>query len=255
MSKWRPSNKNIYVVGDIHGNYDCLDLILNRILPLRQQDELIFLGDYIDRGPDSAKVINKLSYLNDKYDNVTCLQGNHEWLMKASIGLLHSKTHPLQLTPHQIWLSNGGRTTLISYANERGISRDDALNIPLHRYKDIVPEDQCRFLNNLFSYYKTEKYIFVHGGCDPFLPIEIQDDDTLLWDRSLFKFAKKNPNDDYPWEKTIVCGHNFRGPFISPKYIMIDVSHDNGKVMCIELSSMTSFVAEPGKKRMVYLDF
>lgn len=254
MSKWRPSESNIYVVGDMHGNYDCLQLILNRILPLRTKDELIFLGDYIDRGPNSAKVIKKLTQINDKYENITCLSGNHEWLMKVSIGLIQAQTSHLSLTPQQIWLANGGISSIVSYAKEVGIPREDAMSMPLHRYKDIVPSDQRRFLKNLFLYYETEKYIFVHAGCNPLLPIEEQSDDVLLWDNSLFRFVKNNPFTNYPWDKTIVCGHNYKGPFVHPKYIMIDVSHDNGKVMCAELNSMTAFTAQPGKKRMVSVD-
>ena len=73
MSKWRPSSENIYVIGDIHGKYSALKLILNRILPIRKQDLLIFLGDYVDRGPDSYNVINELIKLKNKYDNVICL--------------------------------------------------------------------------------------------------------------------------------------------------------------------------------------
>lgn len=253
MSKWRPSENNLYVIGDIHGNYDCLRLILNRITPLRKGDEIVFLGDYIDRGPDSAKVIDKLCRINNKYENITCLSGNHEWLMKASVGLTHPLTSPLALTPEQIWLSNGGIPTILSYAKMKGLNRQDAMSIPLTRYKGIMPEEHKDFLLGLYSFYETDDYIFVHAGCDPNLPVEVQPDDILLWDRSLWRFVRTNyqKGNDFDWDKIIVCGHNYKGPFIHPKYMMLDVSGDNGKVMCAELNSMTAYIAEPGKQRMV----
>lgn len=249
MSKWRPSSENIYVVGDIHGKYSALKLILNRILPLRKQDLLIFLGDYVDRGPHSYLVINELIKLSNKYNNVICLLGNHEWLFMASTGITNPLV-PAGISPAQVWLTNGGVETIVDYAQNAGLTKNDAMHMSLNRIQNIVPQDHQQFMLDLKPYYELDKYKFVHAGCDPNSPLENQSNDILLWNTSLWNFVSKNKGKGFSWDKTIVCAHNHNGPFISDKYIMIDTSV-MGKIMCFELNSRTGFLAAPGKSRMV----
>jgi serine/threonine protein phosphatase 1 len=253
MSKWRPSDKNVYVIGDIHGKYSSLKMILSRITPLRKQDELIFLGDYIDRGTDSYKVIDTLVKLNNKYDNVTCLLGNHEKMLLRALDLTDQDTNLNATLPGTLWLSNGGTATAFSYAERKNLSRSEALSISLNRYVSIIPKSHLDFFQNLYSYYENDNYKFVHAGCDPNIDLSQQEEKTLLWDRSLWNFMKFNRGIDVKWEKPIVCAHNYHGPFYHPKYLMLDATGAN-KVVCAELNSMTAYVSEYTKSRMVFCD-
>ena len=257
MSKWRPSPNCIYTIGDVHGYNDCLQSILKRILPLREGDQIVFLGDYIDRGPDSYGVIQTLVDLTEEYgDQITCLMGNHEWLMLAALDLMEVNTLPGVLRPSAVWMANGGLQFMDSYASKYGMKEEDRMYLTTTRLKEMVPQSHIDLLLNTFSYYETDDYLFVHGGCDPNIPIEAQTRDEVLWDRSLYEFVIKTigTGQDFDWDnKTIVCGHNYDGPIIHPKYMMIDTSGLR-KVLCVELNSMEGYYAAPGKSRLVKAD-
>lgn len=256
MSSWRPSPNCIYTIGDMHGYYECLDLILKRILPLRKGDEIVFLGDYIDRGPESDKIIDKLIELVDTYgEQVTCLMGNHEWLMGAAFGELDVNVSPDAPHPAQVWLANGGLQCLQAYATRAGIPQDKIQGMTLQRFRSVIPDSHFEFIRSLFLFYETKNYKFVHAGCDPFQDLGEQNRDVLLWDRSLYEHVTQAifRNKKLEWDKTIVCGHNWRGPIIHDKYLMIDSSIDK-KVLCLELNSMEGYFAEPKNARLVKAD-
>lgn len=253
MSKFRPSPECIYVIPDIHGYNDCLEQILNRILPLRPKDSLIFLGDYVDRGPESHKVVQRLTELKDKYpDQVTFIMGNHEWLLLAAIDAIPSPPKNLrEPTPQHVWLSNGGIDTIRGYCMDVGI--DDWQGVPLYDLQNIIPKHHIDFLiNDTCKVYETEDYIFCHAGCDPDSPLDYQDDNIFLWDRSLYRTALNCIHYGYeiPWSKTVVTGHNYEGPIITDKYMMLDCSGKK-KLLVVDLNSMDGFYAQQGKKRMV----
>jgi len=256
MSTWRPSPNCIYTIGDMHGYNVCLDLILKRILPLRKGDEIVFLGDYIDRGPDSDKIIDTLMGLIAKYgEQVTCLMGNHEYLMGTAFNELDANIHPDAPHPAQIWLSNGGIQCLQSYAKRAGLSEDKIQGMTLQRFRSLIPDSHFEFIRNLFLFYETDNYKFMHAGCDPFEDLGSQSRDILLWDRSLYEYVTKAifRNKKLEWDKTIVCGHNWKGPIINDKYIMIDSSVDK-RVLCLELNSMEGYFADPNNSRLVKAD-
>lgn len=255
MSKWRPAPSCIYVMGDIHGNYKALVKVLNRILPLRKDDEIVFLGDYIDRGPDSAKVIDALVRLCKKYpEQITCLTGNHEWLLMAALGITHPNV-PDDISPAEVWLCNGGQKTILSYALMANVELKSALSMPLHRVRKLIPPDHVNFLLNTYLYYELGDYTFVHAACEPEQPLDNQSNDVLLWDRSLYHLALKHIGAglDMPWDKTIICGHSYNGPVIHQKYMMLDTS-GKSKLLCMDLNSMEGFYASAGQTRMVKAD-
>lgn len=173
--------------------------------------------------------------------------------MNASIGISNPKIDPNEPSPQEVWIKNGAIPTMISYAEMNGLPKQDVAAMNLHRIKNLLPNYHIHFLKNLYSFYETDKYIFVHAGCDPNIPISEQSNDILLWDRDLYKYVIKNKNDNFHWKKTIVCGHNSKGPFIHPKFFMLDMSYKK-KIMCAELNSMTAFVATPRKKSMLFMD-
>jgi serine/threonine protein phosphatase 1 len=187
-------------IGDIHGCLDPLQRLIDTLNP-QPSDTLVFLGDYVDRGPDSKSVIDYLIELNKSFSCVFLL-GNHEVLMLDYLAGLLSITD---------WERNGGIATLESYTINGSL---------------VIPESHLNFLKSCLLYYDTPDYFFVHGGIKPFRTIE---DNLrkmtkleLVWERSHLDEATLNAN-DYKWEKTVVCGHTpIPRPIVLEKLIAID---------------------------------
>ena len=143
-----------FVIGDIHGCGKALRTVLEAISP-SHDDELIFLGDYIDRGPESRDVINQLVELRS-HCRLVPLRGNHEiMLMGVTLAGLDPKG----------WLANGGQATLASYGGS--LSK--------------IPSAHIEFFSMLRPYYETERQFFVHAGYVPELPLAKQDDAATYW--------------------------------------------------------------------------
>lgn len=192
----------IYVIGDIHGCLAPLQRLMAQLHPT-ETDELVFLGDYIDRGPDSKGVIDYLLTLRGRY---TFLMGNHE---RMFLDFLQGKQRFL-------FLYNGGTATVDSYG---GLSR--------------IPAAHLGFLEHLQPYYETEDYLFVHAGIRPGIPLQEQEENDLLWIREEF-YA-------YPgrYPKTIVFGHTpMREVLMDEDRIGIDTACVYGnKLTCLILPS------------------
>jgi len=185
----------LIAIGDIHGCVDTLNRLLER-LSLEQDDHLVFIGDYIDRGSSSKRVIDRLLEIQSAYE-CTFLRGNHETLMLDYLDYGRIDT----------WRLNGGLATLHSYVKTNK--------------KVEIPNDHIQFLRNTVSFYETDQFFFVHAGLKPHLTIEEQkerfDDNVFLWERSHLK-AKT-----IAWEKTVVCGHTpHPEPINKPHLIAID---------------------------------
>jgi serine/threonine protein phosphatase 1 len=181
-----PAGTTLYVIGDIHGRLDLLHPLLRKIaqdaarLPAGQARELIFLGDYVDRGPDSR--------------GVTALKGNHE---AALLEFLDDPNH------WPMWANFGARETLTSY----GVSPPDwnsdeedwakasrALNA-------LMPATHKAFLKGLEIVAERGDYLCAHAGVRPGVPLEHQTEQDLLWIRDDFLRSEKR------LEKVIVHGH------------------------------------------------
>ncbi len=204
--------ERLYAIGDIHGRLDKLKALMARIDPDPRKDTLVFLGDYIDRGPDSRGVVDFVLNLQSGYRNVACLIGNHERMFLDYIRDGGNR---------DFYFLNGGRMTLTSY----GLSgNEDA------REGDF-PSAHIHFLKSLLPYYETEDYIFVHAGLRPGVPLKKQDPDDLLWIRGEFIFAPGR------FGKTVVFGHTlFHQPFINDGKIGIDTGAVfGGTLTCLEL--------------------
>ncbi len=167
----------VLAIGDVHGCLTHLSSLLDAVSP-KPDDHLIFLGDYVDRGPDSAGVLQRVMSLR-KTHQVTALMGNHEEMM------LNARMSPDNFTE---WTLNGGDKTLISYAGTRAKFRD-------------VPADHWHFLETeLRPYFEDETHIFVHANAYPDLPMAEQPDYILRWERC----DQSSPHSS---GKIIVCGH------------------------------------------------
>lgn len=226
MSKWRPAEECLYVIPDIHGFSTELKVLLDQILPLKDSDKLIFLGDYIDRGPDTPGTIDLLIGLKYTYPyNTVFLCGNHEEMLLAALGLM--KVSPS--VSAFIWIENGGASTLDQYNKRVGG------DLKGKQLKTIMPPEHICFIKNTEYYHKHDKYVFVHAGLPNHdAPIEEQEEGELAWDRTLYEFVKRGGK--FKSEYTVVTGHNYKGPFVIDNFMMLDCSAQH-KLIVAELNS------------------
>lgn len=185
----------LIAIGDVHGCARSLDALLEALAP-EADDHLVFVGDYVDRGPDSKGVIDCLLELRETH-RCTFLRGNHEALMLDY----------LDRGEFELWRMNGGIETLESYRTEAG--------------QIEIPESHIRFLRKTELYYDTDDFFFVHAGLRPNLSVaenvRLADEHTFLWERSHLN------GDGLAWEKTVVCGHTpHSDPIAEDKLILID---------------------------------
>lgn len=250
MRKWRPTYKCLYVVPEIHGAYDSLKIILNRIIPLRfsanQEDQVIFLGDYIDRGGKSFEVIEELIQLH-KNNNILCLKGNHELLFLKA---LQSQDN------YRNWLLHGGIQTVKSYIENSGL-RSNPEELPFSRLSDIIPESHINFIKSLPAYGKIDDYILFHGGFDFKQPVESINEEIIVSDMAgsrSFKCDYKNISLDS--NHVYIGAHNYKSklPFIHPKYFMLGGGAPE-KLILFELNSMTCAMIKHGKSRIYKHNF
>ncbi|MEL7238870.1 MAG: metallophosphoesterase family protein [Planctomycetota bacterium] len=188
-----------YAVGDIHGCVEELGRLLGAIdvdAETANDDApsfLIFLGDYVDRGPDSRGVIDRLIALRAGRSHIRFLKGNHE------AALLDFLENPRK---GAAWLDWGGAETLESYGLADVTVRDEA--DLAEEFRRRLPAEHLAFLNALETRFETEDVFFVHAGIKPGVPLAEQAENDLLWIRGEFHSAPvgKRP------EKTIVHGHH-----------------------------------------------
>jgi serine/threonine protein phosphatase 1 len=195
----------VYAIGDIHGRYDLLKGLLAQIaadFPARavgRRPILIFLGDYVDRGADSARVIEALLWLKRRGDlDVRLLKGNHE---QAMLGFLDAPA------TGAAWLRFGGAETLTSYGVlvPEGDEGDDGLARARDELLERMPASHLRLLQGLELMLQVGDYVFVHAGVKPRTALAAQEENDLLWIRKDFLEAKG------PFEKVVVHGHTWIG--------------------------------------------
>lgn len=257
MSKWRPNSngKNIYCIPDLHANYFGLKLILDRIIPLKKDSKLIFLGDYIDRGNYTFEVLEILINLRKKYskEQVIFLKGNHEQFLLNSLGLGEkTATFKLdQISDYSLWINNGGVESIQSWAKHKGVDVPNPKELTSSRCLSFVDEKHIKFLQEETQLYyeliiDDHKYQFAHASIDPDLDLDKQSPDILMWDRSLYTTVKSiiNQGKELPWakEKTIITGHNYEQIYFTPGYLMAD-SSAKSYLPVIELNTMSCMLA------------
>jgi serine/threonine protein phosphatase 1 len=219
---------SIFVIGDIHGCYNKLIRLMSKIEKEIQEnkDEIIFLGDYVDRGDNSYSVINLLIELPKKFpkNEITFLLGNHEDMMLTALVAPCLDLHSHQQDMFH-WLRNGGTKTIESYGGK-------ASNIP---------EEHFEFLRELHLLKATSGFLFSHAGCASNKTLEEHGQDDFLWNRDcVIKDAF------IPVEKkfTIVFGHTPQKEVLFlEKRICIDTGacFKNGKLTCLKLPEKEIF--------------
>ncbi len=175
-----PKGERVYAVGDIHGMADLLGEALAAItadIEARPVDRVteIFLGDYVDRGPDSRAVIEMLAQPIDGRERV-CLMGNHEDAMRNA---LHDGT----LTGR--WLGFGGSETCISFGVDAYGHAHNPLAVQA-MMQAVVTDEQRAFLDSLKLYHVVGNTLFVHAGVRPGIPLDEQTPHDLIWIREPF---------------------------------------------------------------------
>jgi serine/threonine protein phosphatase 1 len=202
------------VIGDIHGCSTALDHVL-RLIRLQKSDTLITLGDYVDRGPDSKAVIERLFQIK-AFCTLIPLKGNHEVMMSGS-------RHDPEYEP--TWRTHGGEQTLKSYSPENG--KPSLLHVPDSHWEFL--EHQC------LNHFETDTHIFVHANLQPDLPLDAQPDTALFWD---FLSSGQGPHCS---GKTVVCGHTVQNsgrPLNLGHTICLDTwAYGGGFLSCLDIGT------------------
>lgn len=171
----------IYAAGDIHGQLDALNGLLKHLTyrnnvgggaldgrRLEPDDQVIFLGDYVDRGQNSKAVIDRLiAFKRDEHPNTRFLKGNHEGMMIGGLDAARSiAANPFSRNKNQhdlevldFWLSNGGMQTISSYSGETSLKN--------WKWVESFPQEHLDWIDALESQIDTEHFTFVHAGLVP----------------------------------------------------------------------------------------
>lgn len=216
-------------ISDIHGCYLTFRHLVEDVVVLSKDDSLFLLGDYIDRGPRSAELVEYIIGLSQSGFNVTCLMGNHERM------LLDAMLSRGYLTN---WLINSGDDTLSSY---------EALYGAGNAYFGAIPHHHIAFYNSLKLYALVDDFVLVHGFVDVDSPNPLGNEQAILWAR-----PKPIPHNCLTG-KTVIHGHTPRSieqiradiGSAATRYIGIDAGcvyaglHAGaGNLCCLNLSAM-----------------
>ena len=229
-------DNRIYVIGDIHGRSDLLDTITNEIKRDLDGNPVndavtVTLGDYVDRGPDSRGVLDRLAR-NAFPTRYVALKGNHEELFQTFM------TDPA-VGPQ--WRHLGGLETLHSYkvavdSVMRGRGFEEASNA----LRNAVPEEHLKFLASLKLSVSVRRYFLCHAGVRPGIPLDRQQATDLLWIRTEFLDSKEN------FGKIVVHGHT---PVEQPEVLANRINLDTG---AFATGRLTCLVLEGEVRRFLF---
>ena len=222
----------VLAVGDVHGMYDKLITLMDKVRFHPEEDLLLFLGDYIDRGPASGKCLQYIFDLQHQYpDSVVCLLGNHEVMMASYFMQKQGCYNNLIVDYADSWLDNGGFETL-RQLNELDADKRDEL---------------ITWATNLPVQFQYQEFFFCHAGVDPDVPLAVQSEFDMLWRRQQWW-------EQYKGEETIVVGHTpiqkvkkqngqirrtVKPLFLPNNVIMCDTGAymQGGKLSCVDVLS------------------
>ena len=210
---------SLFAIGDVHGCAEELRALIQK-LPLRRESIVVFLGDYIDRGPDSRGVVDTILELQ-QYCHVVCLLGNHELMLREFL----DGSDPRRVAR---FIYNGGSATLASYADHDGVF--------------VMSEDHREFYDNLLYHYILGEFCFVHAGL-PAAPEEIDLDkhgEEMVWMRH--RPGMPEPN----YSKIIVHGHSaIESIDIQPRRINLDTACVYGRrLTALEMNTHEMYTVE-----------
>jgi serine/threonine protein phosphatase 1 len=228
FGKKRRASGRLFAVGDIHGCADELAALMRSIAPGRG-DTVVFVGDYVDRGPSANDVIELLLDAEHGDAEMVFLKGNHEDMMLSFLG------YPGHYG--ESFLFNGGAQTLESY----GIGEAE-----LDEVESRLPVSHVDFLRRLGTSYYRPPYFFVHAGIAPLRQLEEQSVEDMLWIRQEFIFHPHHTG------ATVVFGHT------PMRAVMVDLPYKlgidtglvyGGKLTCLEFSEGVSYQVARGSRQ------
>ena len=193
-----PEGRRVYAIGDVHGRNDLLKKLLDKIIKDdgerdSAESEIIFLGDLVDRGPDSAGVIDTAMQTKEIFGNVRYLMGNHEEVYLAAAAGNEKSV--------RFFNRIGGRETILSYE----ITMKEYMELDMtqlaQRIPELFPQEHIDFIAGFEDQITVGDYAFVHAGIRPGVPLSEQRQKDLRWIREEFLSAQE------AHEKVIVYGH------------------------------------------------
>jgi serine/threonine protein phosphatase 1 len=198
-----PAGWRLYAVGDLHGRLDLFEALLGEM----ERDhagrpetsaEIILLGDLIDRGPDSAGLLDLLTQPPPQWAVWTIIRGNHEQVL---LDILAETDRQYRDALIEDWLGFGGSDTLASYRAPASLFDGDEPAAVVAWLEDNLPPAHLELLRNSLLSVRRGDYLFVHAGVRPDVPLHMQTPQDLMWIREEFL---RSPRDH---GATIVHGH------------------------------------------------
>ncbi len=228
VSAQAPAGSRIYAIGDIHGRADLLERLRSVIVEdarwhPAERKVVVYLGDYVDRGPESRGVVDLLTRETLPGFESVFLKGNHE------DSLLQFLTDP-GIAP--AWMAYGGEATLYSYGvRPPDVRRVEDIMAAQEAFTQALPPEHLAFLQALELVHIEGDYAFVHAGFREGVPIEFQDPQDMMWIRNEFLWS------DADFGKVAVHGHTItERPEIRPNRIGIDTgAFATGTLTCLVL--------------------
>ena len=210
------------VIGDIHGCHTSLTQLLQKVT--HRADTLVFLGDYVDRGPNSKEVVTTILSLQKTHGRVIALMGNHDYLFQQYLTGQDST----------LFLQVGGRQTLASYGLLPSAESDEIAR--------RIPSTHLAFLKNLPLHWEDQHAIYVHAGLQPGRHLSQQTPQWCLWAREQFIHTT------FDFGKPVVFGHTvFSEPLLASNRIGIDTGAVYGGRLTALLLPEREFISVPGE--------
>lgn len=220
-----PVGSRVYAIGDIHGRADLLERLLATIeddasSSAATRRVVVFLGDYVDRGPQSRRVVERLMAGPPPGFSWVCLRGNHE---DSMLRFMDDE----QIA--QSWLRNGGLATIQDYAD--GQPTGETLDELRATFARTVPRDHLEFMEGLPLRHVEGRYVFVHAGLRPGRALAAQTGRDMMWIRDEFLLSNAS------FGHVVVHGHTISGePEIRPNRIGIDTgAYASGRLTALVL--------------------
>jgi len=225
-----PEDCRVYAIGDLHGRFDLLQR-LHRLIeedaaaaPPVARKAAVYLGDYVDRGPESRAVVDCLLGAPLPGFEAVFLKGNHEDMLLRFV-----ETGELA----DVWLMNGGQETLESYGVEAVPFTWDRKRIAAMRqaFRAALGSRHLGFFRSLETVRRIGDYVFVHAGLLPGVPVERQHADDCLWVRTEFLMCKA------PFEGLVVHGHSIvpEPQFLANRIAIDTGAYRTGRLTCLVL--------------------